>query len=38
VAVAVDKAKTADRLLILGIALVVVGIILLMPMITDPNY
>ena len=38
VAAAVDKEKTADKLLILGLAVVVVGIILLLPMLTDPNY
>ncbi|HMA21690.1 MAG TPA: hypothetical protein VKO87_12860 [Gemmatimonadaceae bacterium] len=34
----VDKGKTADRLLIVGLVLVAVGIILLLPRINDPNY
>jgi hypothetical protein len=37
-AVVGDKDRTADKLLILGLAVVVVGIILLLPMLTDPNY
>jgi hypothetical protein len=33
-----EEGKTADRLLIVGLVLLAVGIILLLPRIDDPNY